>query len=282
MKKINLMILIILISLVSTAQDFMTIGEVFDFNVNDEFHFSQQGGNQPPNAERITIIDKYYSENGDTVFYVRFNDSYSTTPLDYPPYLEYHFSTETDTVFYTNLNSDITTYGFWTEYDPEMVSYDTILNYSEYYCDSLVNGYLYEINDFEPMYFSNLFGKGLGLVKQYIYDPVEYFEMDIVLFYYNKNSIGCGNPDETTVSVIENNLSYELNIYPVPANGVLMIENINNFEIKKIALTNVNGQLIKQFNAEKTQLDISEISSGLYFLKIFTNKGELIKKFIIE
>ncbi len=282
MKKINLIILIILISFASTAQDFMTIGEVFDFNVNDEFHFRGQGGNQPPNADRIRIIDKYYSENSDTVHYVRFHDSYWTSPLDYPPYIEYHFSTETDTVFYTNLNLDITSYSSWTVYDPEMVSYDTIINYSEYYCDSLINGYQYEINDFEPVYFSNQFGKGLGLVKQYMYDPVEFFEMDIVLFYYNRNGLGCGTPDETTVSVMENNSSYKLNIYPIPANDILRVENINKIEIKTISLTSVNGQVIKQFDAQKTQLDISDISSGFYLLKISSKNGVITKKLLIE
>ena len=115
-----------------------------------------------------------------------------------------------------------------------------------------------------------------------MYDPVEFFEMDIVLFYYNRNSIGCGNPDETTVSVMENNSSYKLNIYPIPANGNLRIENVNNYEIKTISLTNVNGQVIKQFDTEKTQLDVSEISSGFYLLKVSYKNGEVTKKVLIE
>ena len=53
MKLITLIILLLSIESF-TAQSYLTIGEVFDFNINDEFHYTKE--NQPSNGERITII----------------------------------------------------------------------------------------------------------------------------------------------------------------------------------------------------------------------------------
>ena len=73
-----------------------------------------------------------------------------------------------------------------------------------------------------------------------------------------------------------------IQIYPNPAKKLLRIENTTNIEIESISITNINGQIIKQFNSRKKQLDISEISSGFYFLKISYENGELTEKIIIE
>ncbi len=73
-----------------------------------------------------------------------------------------------------------------------------------------------------------------------------------------------------------------IQIYPNPVKSLLKIENNKNIEIESISLTNINGQIIRQFDTRKTQLDISEIASGLYFLKISYENGKLIEKVIIE
>ncbi len=73
-----------------------------------------------------------------------------------------------------------------------------------------------------------------------------------------------------------------IQIYPNPAKKLLRIENITNIEIESISITNINGQIIKQFDSRKNQLDISGISSGFYFLKVSYKNGELTEKIIIE
>lgn len=258
----------------------MTIGEVFDFEIGDEFQIEGRGLDQPPNADRIYIIDKYYSLDSNTVFYVRFHDSYYVYIENYEAH--YHFWTETDTVSYSNFDTCITQINNWTSYDTSMNYYDTIIEFGENYCDSLLNGYEYSVNSFEPVYYSNVYGKGLGMVRNYYNNPAEYSMFDNVLFYYKKNGLSCGIPDLTTVSIPENNLVDYFNIFPIPARDILRIENIKNIEIESIFVTNINGQIIKQFDARNTQLDISDISSGLYFLKISYENGVLTEKIIIE
>lgn len=61
MKKSLLTLIVFGLCLSLSGQELMTIGEVFNFEINDEFHSSSNLTGQPPNADRITIINKYYS-----------------------------------------------------------------------------------------------------------------------------------------------------------------------------------------------------------------------------
>ena len=71
-------------------------------------------------------------------------------------------------------------------------------------------------------------------------------------------------------------------IYPNPAKNLLNINNSRNNEIESILLINVSGKIIKRFDSRKTRLDISDINSGLYFLRVFYKNGEWTTKIIIE
>jgi hypothetical protein len=74
----------------------------------------------------------------------------------------------------------------------------------------------------------------------------------------------------------------QLQVYPNPAKNMLLIENKANIIIQSITITNMNGQVIKQFVTDNSKLDITDINSGTYFLKICCEKGDLIKKIVIE
>lgn len=97
------------------------------------------------------------------------------------------------------------------------------------------------------------------------------------LIYMNPNYESC-----YLITGINDNEKPIIQIYPNPVKNLLRIENINNIEIGSISLINLNGQIVKQFNSLKNQLDISDISSGLYILKISYKNGELIEKIMIE
>ena len=98
--KISLIILLVFGLYFSIhGQELMTIGEVFNFEIGDKFQIEGQADNEPPNADRIQIIGKYHSANGDTLHYIRYHDSYLTYVEGGE--LHYHFWTKTDTVSYT-------------------------------------------------------------------------------------------------------------------------------------------------------------------------------------
>lgn len=97
------------------------------------------------------------------------------------------------------------------------------------------------------------------------------------IIYTNPNYESC-----YIITEINDNDKPVIQIYPNPVKDKLIIENIKNIEIESISLINLNGQIVKQFNSLGTQLDISDISSGLFFLKITYKNGELIEKIMIE
>lgn len=79
-----------------------------------------------------------------------------------------------------------------------------------------------------------------------------------------------------------NNLN-ELLIYPNPAKHQLTLDNANVL-IKEIYLYNLLGEEIKRciINQTKYNLDISELKPGVYFVKVQTSQGFIIKKLIKE
>lgn len=280
MKKLVSIILSVLFSSTIFAQDLLTIGEVFDFNIGDKLQTEGHGLGQPPNADRITIIDKYYTTDSNTVSYVRYHDSYYTTVEFYE--LVYHFWTETDTVSYSNLDSCITDFSYWTSYDTIMVSYDTINSSYEDYCDSTINGYSFQMYTFEPVYLTRLFGKGLGEVRDYYYVPAEFQMFDNVLFYYEKNGISCGIPDNT-VSIQENEQENDFMISPNPAVNYFDITNKsgNQFDLEIYTIT---GELIISRTFEKctTFFDCSSLSPGMYFVCFSQESKRWSRKLIIN
>lgn len=82
--------------------------------------------------------------------------------------------------------------------------------------------------------------------------------------------------DEQELS--ENNLK----LYPNPTNNFITVETTGDVEMNKISIVNVLGQevLSHDLNKEKNiKLDVTRLPSGMYTVKIDSNKGTLIKKF---
>ncbi len=69
-------------------------------------------------------------------------------------------------------------------------------------------------------------------------------------------------------------------IYPNAVNNVLFIENTNNNVIQKIVVYDLMGNTVIEQNADSTQLNFTNISGGLYLVKIITEKETIIKKIV--
>ncbi len=90
----------------------------------------------------------------------------------------------------------------------------------------------------------------------------------------------------TTVSNALANQDFEFSnyfsIYPNPVKNLLNIKNKSNIEISSISIYNTLGQLI-QVNTKPSQtIDVSELKSGNYLVKIVSDKGTSNTKFIKE
>lgn len=75
-------------------------------------------------------------------------------------------------------------------------------------------------------------------------------------------------------------LETQLSIYPNPAKDVLMLYNESESIIESVKLYDALGKLVIEQSNPSNQLDISNISSGLLFVKIETDEGVVTKKVI--
>ena len=75
----------------------------------------------------------------------------------------------------------------------------------------------------------------------------------------------------------------EFNIFPNPANKQINIK-INNTESINIQIIDISGREIffKEFETNKISINTSELTNGIYFLKIKSNTQIGFKKFIIQ
>ena len=79
------------------------------------------------------------------------------------------------------------------------------------------------------------------------------------------------------------------NIYPNPSNEEINIHYNSDFIIDQIELLNLKGESLLILNKSFIQtqkenyisLNTNNISNGIYFIKVKSNGGELIKKVII-
>ena len=84
-----------------------------------------------------------------------------------------------------------------------------------------------------------------------------------------------------SVSHIENNLSKLVAIYPNPVYEILHIES-DRLKIRSLALYTPSGIKIKSQYKNNHELILSDLSKGIYILRIKTDKGEITKKVLKE
>ncbi len=253
------------------SQSILTVGEIFDFNLNDEFHtFNdyQQGG--PPNAKRMTIIGKHFSAANDTVFYTRsFNNYHSVFNPNPTPHLDYYFNAYIDSVFYTNLNDSV------------------LCNGSDTTCNSIIDTTICGIptNGREYIgleeYSSIIYGKGLGIVRDvYWQNPTLFY--DYKIFYFKKDSLECGIPDLiTSISSDKISLGVE-NIYPNPFTDKINIRFADDQHSYQIKIFNLNGLEIFETTVNHcNNVVIDKIKNkGFYVIKIESEDESFIGKII--
>jgi hypothetical protein len=105
----------------------------------------------------------------------------------------------------------------------------------------------------------------------------------VVVSTYNSYSF-METEDVELVANFENNVGVEnigvatVKIYPNPTTGELRIES-ESLRIESIIIYNISGKILKTENWKtENTIDISHLPSGIYFVKISTEVGEVTKK----
>jgi hypothetical protein len=81
----------------------------------------------------------------------------------------------------------------------------------------------------------------------------------------------------------ENSSADAISVYPNPA-GEFVTISANDLLIEKIELVNITGQVISavQVASKQIKMDLSATSSGVYFLKIFTENNSTTKQLVVK
>ncbi|TDP61971.1 T9SS type A sorting domain-containing protein [Flavobacterium dankookense] len=87
-------------------------------------------------------------------------------------------------------------------------------------------------------------------------------------------------------SVLSNNefLASNLSVYPNPTKNIIYINNNLNAVVNSIEMSDLNGRVVKtqMINAAEGQVSISDLSAGVYLMKVVTDQGTATKKVIKE
>jgi hypothetical protein len=98
-------------------------------------------------------------------------------------------------------------------------------------------------------------------------------------FYLDNFSVSINN----VATAIRYKTEYlpDINIYPVPAGNILNFENVR--DIRRIEITDLSGRAVKvieNISDWSKQVDIGDLESGVYIVRMVSQKGILVKRFM--
>jgi hypothetical protein len=107
------------------------------------------------------------------------------------------------------------------------------------------------------------------------------------LIYIEQNATGCNSQEEVqtacTVRIEENNISdYYLNIYPNPTFSKITIETSVVPNSSELTICNLSGQkiIILKIKDIKTEIDISDLPKGIYYVKVTNHNAAKVCKIV--
>jgi hypothetical protein len=254
------------IPLKNSGQEISTVGEIYNFEVGDIFHYQNTaegggGSNGYYSLENKEIIEKYYSADSDTVYYVRDIAVYEYS-YPYPePSLEFY----TDTVHYSNLNSILLNIdSVYT--DPDWYN-NRVINYEEITNETSINSWKYVV--------------GCGRTSWYWEDWEMFVHGDQELIYFNKGGEEWGTPIYVGINE-KNEQNHHVCLFPNPATFFMTINVTGGQPIEEAIIYNHLGQKVLKAKPLNNTVDVSVLQPGIYFVEVKTKDDLLNAKLIIE
>ena len=75
-----------------------------------------------------------------------------------------------------------------------------------------------------------------------------------------------------------NELTSSFRIYPNPANDKLYIE--TEVEVEEVSIFDIYGRQQLAVSGQQSAVSVANLNSGVYFVKVVTNEGEVVKRFV--
>jgi len=131
--------------------------------------------------------------------------------------------------------------------------------------------------------YTDIWYEGIGSFKKLIETPgISSLDLELLCFWNNDNKIYASDKgycvDATLTGVEEQPVESIVKVYPVPTDNLLNID--TKLPVNKVELKDLTGKLL--ISTSSLQMDISKVNSGVYFLVIYFNSGEMVTKKIIK
>lgn len=282
MKSSLLLLSILLMSIKTNGQTYLTHGQVYNFDIGDVLQIRCEtpwNSSNPYKYETKTITNKTYSPNSDTVFYTVNIDTYVPPPASCGTCTAIYTNT-TVIQSITNLSNTAITHNnqtstcmfigdsiktdacgntIWKKYPIPSVSCTSQPTQQSTFLMAGLGGPYYE-------YYST----AAGLPTYWAYR----------LIYYSKQIGGtCGALITSNSKTIKHVAGFS--IYPNPISNELNLNSIHDYNIQESSIFDITGKQVLINNDQKST-DVSKLNPGLYFIKIQTDQGEFSTKFIKE
>ena len=140
------------------------------------------------------------------------------------------------------------------------------------------------INDFLTNYMIEGVGGPGGISYPFVYGTsVSGFGEDRMIICYSENNDSlfgtCVYPSFTTEIEDINKIKNNLKIYPNPTSQELTIGN-NKLIINEITIIDITGKNIKTIKQNTNTINVADLPSGIYFIRLITDYETITKKLV--
>jgi hypothetical protein len=113
-----------------------------------------------------------------------------------------------------------------------------------------------------------------------VYDGKTHYVEIVAIYPDNKRSVSLIGRIDDVLNIEEKTIDNQCNVYPNPVNDRLYIETLTLTQT--VEIFDIYGRRQKSIvNSQRsTVIDLSELKSGIYFVKINTEKGNIVKRII--
>lgn len=263
-------ILLLSLANISFAQEYPTVGGIYDYDIGDIFHISEiyeygDYGTQciESTYKNIDVLDKYYSINEDTVYYDLFIEKLEIYGEDssYMNYVEYY-----PTIWISNLEA--------------IKSGDTLIENPDLYNGRKTvrsSGFYSSGPDEES--WSDAWTVGCGWTYHYrnswSWATMQSHIYTNQLVYYKKGDEEWGEK-HVIVGLQEITNRSDINTYPNPVSNQLNVSVADNYgEFRWIYIYNAHGQLVisNPISSSDMIVDVSSLIEGIYFINLIDENG---------
>jgi len=267
MRKLYFGLLICLaISLNVKGQDLPTIGEVFDFQIGDEYHYVSSYGWWGSSYTINKINDVNYSLDSSDVIYSIFSYSYMGWILDSSAI----FEADTFLITYTNLDSSLF-------YFDELFEHDTLHYFDDNFCGSEIYGAVYSSSG--PWLDYTIREYGIGLGRTYFQNSSDTGTNSTGLVYYLKNGVECGSPIDISVGIDSPSNLVSISVFPTLFTNWVTIESEYQDELSVQVYSLVGHEILtKRLTSSSVQIDLGFVRSGTYIYVIRSRKDNHVIK----